>query len=168
MLIIAAIVAFAANLTAQVRSGSFAGLKDQSRVYFEVDFSQALIHGMSEADFADYETDWYKDKRHIVSLITNNCNDIVHRFFLVGNYPEAKYFLKLVVRSVSEKGDFVCDLYLYDEEDKQVGLVEGIWGKGGIFGTKLNLIKDGAKSTGEEVGRALYFALRNGKVYQTI
>ena len=34
-------------------------------------------------------------------------------------------------------------------------MVLGISGKGGMFGTKLNLIKDGAKSTGKKLGTIL-------------
>ena len=45
-------------------------------------------------------------------------------------------------------------LYL-DKSEKVQGTISGLFGKGGMFGTKLNLIKDGAKSTGKRAGALL-------------
>ena len=48
------------NMAAQGRvQGSFAPLKGERYVNFDMVFMN--IHGMSEADFSAYETDWQKD-----------------------------------------------------------------------------------------------------------
>lgn len=145
-------------LFGQTDTGSFSALKDQSNAQLVVDFSEASIHGMSEEDFADYEQDWYKDKPEIIAIITNNCNEKLRGLTL--GRREAPYILRLKVLSVSARGDFDCDAYLEDPDGNVLGTIEGLWGKGGRFGTKLNLIKDGAERLGQCLGIALRYAIR--------
>lgn len=161
---ILAFMALVIPLHAQVLNGSFMALQDQQRVNFEVDYSEASIHGMSEEDFGDYETDWYKDKREVTAILINECNEKCRRAITVGRYDNTFYLIKVVVRSISSKGDFDFDAYLFDKEGNQIGSIENLWGKGGRIGTKLNLIKDGAESAGRALGAALRTAIRKGKV----
>ena len=163
---ILALVALVLPLRAQVLGGSFKALQGQNRVNFEVDYSEASIHGMSEEDFGDYEYDWYKDKREVTAIIVNECNERCRRAITVGRYDKSPYLIKVVIRAISSKGDFDFDAYLLDEEGKQLGSIENLWGKGGRFGTKLNLIKDGAESAGKNLGIALRTAILKGKVYR--
>lgn len=151
---------------AHVMKGSFKALQGQQRVNFEVDYSESSIHGMSEEDFGDYETDWYKDKREVTAILINECNEKCRKEITVGRYDNAFYLIKVVVRSISTKGDFDFDAYLFDMEGNQLGSIENLWGKGGRFGTKLNLIKDGAESAGGALGAALRTAIRKGKVHR--
>lgn len=161
---ILACIALVLPINAQVLNGSFKALQGQQRANFEVDFSEASIHGMTEEDFADYETDWYKDKREVVAIILNECNEKCRRAVTLGRFDKSPYLVKLVVRSISSKGDFDFDAYLFDTEGNQLGSIENLWGKGGRFGTKLNLIKDGAESSGKALGGALRTAILKGKV----
>jgi hypothetical protein len=60
-----------------------------------------------------------------------------------------------VVTTISPKGDYSFVVQLIDKKGEIVGSIAGLFGKGGMFGTKLNLIKDGAKSTGKRAGALL-------------
>lgn len=166
--IIAALLIFSALFTvanAQKVTGTFAPLRDEARVRMNIDFYEADIMGMSEEEFADFEKDWNHDKVDILAYLYENANDALNGAISVGNYKqETEYTLDLVVRTVNARGDYDCDLFLFrnlaDGSQEFVAEAEGINARGGKIGTKLNLMKDGAKHTGKALGK---FLLQNMK-----
>ena len=138
--------------SSEVVTGSFSSLKGQS-ANLEIVYNK--VHGMSEADFAAYEADWNVDKPEIESLIWSKANDAVKSVCHLNFGNKADLTVRIVVNSVSVKGDHSFELQLLDKNEKVLGKIEGLFGKGGMFGTKLNLIKDGAKSTGKRAGALL-------------
>ena len=136
--IIAALLIFSALFTvanAQKVTGTFAPLRDEARVRMNIDFSEADIMGMSEEEFADFEKDWNHDKVDILAYLYENANDALNGAISVGNYKqETEYTLDLVVRTVNARG--------------------------GKIGTKLNLMKDGAKHTGKALGKFLLLNMK--------
>lgn len=135
----------------KVTSGSLKILKDQARVNLEIDFSEASIHGMSEDDFAVYERDWNRDKEQIISHFrieaAESCDKVI-----IGPYPDAEYTIKVIVLRINTKGDFTCIGELRNKSGEVLASISGISDTGGRVGSKLNLIKDGAKHTGEKFG----------------
>ena len=147
------------NMAAQGRvQGSFAPLKGESRVNFDIVFRN--IHGMSEADFSAYETDWQKDKPEVVGIFTNDANRTLGDGLTIGHFPDTPYTLKVVVNSVSTKGDYLCDALLLDAQQHEIARIDALKTRGGVWGTKLNLIKQGAESAGKACGKALKAALK--------
>ncbi len=136
----------------EVVTGSFSSLKGQS-ANLEIVYNK--IHGMPEADFAAYEKDWNVDKPEIESIIWSKANDGVKSSCYLNMGNKAEQTVRIVVNSVSVKGDYSFEIQLLDKSEKVLGKIEGLFGKGGMFGTKLNLIKDGAKSTGKRTGALL-------------
>ena len=166
--IFATLLIFSAIFTAanaQKINGSFASLREEARIQMNIDFSEADIMGMSEAEFTEYEEDWTHDKVQILNLFYENVNDALKGNLVVGNYKqETDYTLDLVVRTVNSRGDYDCDLYLYrnmdDGSQEFVAEALGVNARGGKIGTKLNLMKDGAKHTGKELGKFLLQAAK--------
>ena len=161
-------VALFATAGAQKITGTFAPLAKEARVQMNVDFSEALIMGMSEEEFADFEEDWIHDKVEIVSLFYDNANDVLGGSPVVGNYKmDTEYTLDLVVRTVDVRGNYDCDLYLLrnlaDGSQEEVARADGVYARGGKIGTKLNLMKDGAKHTGKELGKFLKKAMKSSR-----
>ena len=161
-------VALFATANAQKITGSFAPLANEARVKMNVVFSEALIMGMSEEEFADFEEDWTHDKVEIVSLFYDNANDVLGGSPVIGNYKQdTEYMLDLVVRTVDVRGNYDCDLYLIhnlaDGRREEIAKAEGVYARGGKIGTKLNLMKDGAKHTGKELGKFLKKAMKSGR-----
>ena len=142
------------GVSQEVTSGSLLVLKGQGRVNMEVDFSHASIHGFSEDAFADFEHDWIKDKNEVIALfigeVMANCDKIV-----VGMFDDTEYTIKVDVLSVTPKGDYYCKAELINKSDDILATIDGIKEYGGKFGSKLNLIKDGAIHTGAAFGRFL-------------
>ena len=137
-----------------VTKGSLDILKGQGRVNLELDFSQASIMGMDEDAFANYEHDWIKDKDEVVALFVGevlaNCNNVV-----IGMFSKTNYTIKVTVLSINPKGDYVCTADVVNNSGEVLTTIDGIKEFGGRFGSKLNLIKDGAKHTGASFGRFL-------------
>ena len=151
------------SLRAQTVRGSFAALKDISRVRLEIDFTQAFICGMTEDEFAVYEKDWEKDQPEIVSRFMTECNKKCGNGVYVGLYRESPYLIRIIVHSISSDGDWDCDAFLVDAEGSEVAAILNLRESGGKFGTKLNLIKDGAAHTGELFGILLKRAIKKEK-----
>lgn len=158
------LIACMATANAQKVTGSFAPLKDEARVKMNIDFSEADIMGMSEEEFTVYETDWTHDKVEIISLFYTLANEAMNGALVVGNYKfETDYTLDLLVRTVDIRGNYDCDLILLQETEnglEEVAKAEGLYARGGLFGTKLNLMKDGARHTGDALGKFLLHAMR--------
>ena len=152
LLVIASFSSVSAQLLVE---GSLLPLKRADKVNVKIDFSEASIHGMSESAFAKYETDWEIDKPVIIgyflSEASHNCGDLIH----LGTYENADCEIRVNVISINEKGNYVCEADVYDAEGKVIAKIKDISAKGGHFGTKLNLIKDGARHTGEAFGKFL-------------
>jgi len=149
---VAAISSVSAQLLVE---GSLTPLRKADRVNLKIDFSEASIHGMSENAFAKYETDWDVDKPVIVGYFLSEarqkCGDLIN----LGTYENADCEIRVNVISINEKGNYVCEADVYDAEGKVIAKIKDISAKGGHFGTKLNLIKDGAKHTGAALGKFL-------------
>ena len=109
----------------------------------------------SEAEFAEYEKDWVVDKPDVEDLILQSANAALKGACHLEFGKEADWTVKVVVTTISQKGDFSFVVQLLDKKGEIVGNIANLFGKGGIFGTKLNLIKDGAKSTGKKLGTIL-------------
>lgn len=150
------IIACAAmSASAQKVSGDFSVLKDEVRARMTVDFSEASILGMTEEQYSAYEKDWLKDKAEVVSYYSGYASIELSPKLVIADYQfETKYRLVLKVRMIDARGNTDSDLYLL-EGDNEIARAEGVFAQGGVFGTKLNLIKDGAKHSGIVIGRLL-------------
>lgn len=143
-----------AAFTQVVTNGSLDVLKGQGRVNMQLDFSEASIMGMDEDAFANYEHDWIKDKDEVIALfvgeVLSNCNSVV-----IGMFSNTEYTIKVNVLSINPKGDYYCTADVINKSGDVLVTINGIKEFGGRFGSKLNLIKDGAKHTGASFGRFL-------------
>ncbi|MCM1555829.1 MAG: hypothetical protein NC048_10115 [Bacteroides sp.] len=121
------------------------------------------VHGMSEEDFNYYEKDWYKDKPEVVSKFLSYANQGLGDILSLGRYPSSKYTVKAIVNDINVKGDYLCDMIVIDSSENEITRIMDIKARGGVWGTKLNLIKDGAEHTGELFGRTLRMYIRKAR-----
>ena len=147
---------------AQTTTGSFEELASCGKSNIEIDFSDVSIHGMQEDDFADVEKEWYDDKPEIIGYFISHVADKVDDELIIGTRLKTPFLIKVLVRSITKKGNFTCDVIVMNE-DKEIATIEGLKEDGGVFGSKLNLIKDGAKHTGEKLGKFLSREIKKAK-----
>ena len=139
-------------LSTEVVTGSFEALYNKTA---NLEIEYVKIHNRSEAEFAEYEKDWKVDKPDVEDLILQNANAALKKVCHLNFGKESDLTVRVVVTTISAKGDYSFVVQLLDKKGEIVGSIAGLFGKGGMFGTKLNLIKDGAKSTGKKLGTIL-------------
>lgn len=138
----------------KIQEGSLNAIKGCDKINLEVDYSSAIIHGRTEADFAIYEEDWYKDKPGIIELIREGIEDKNQKITITYNFKSIPT-IRVIVDKITSKGDTNCHAEIIDAEGSVVCKIVNIFGEGGTFGTNLNLIKDGSSSVGECLGKFL-------------
>lgn len=144
----------AANAQTLVQ-GSLDVLRGEEYVKVVVDYSNALIMDMTEAEFAEYEEDWYKDQPQIMSELIEEANDKLDGVLRLSRTRTTDYILRWAVKWIDESGTIMSDFYLETAGGEVIAVIENVKGKGGVFGTKLYLIKTGAESTGRTLGKFL-------------
>lgn len=139
-------------------------LRDENRVNVRLTFANARIHGMTEAEFAKYEKDWYKDMPVIIGGFVNDLNYEIDGWLRFGNYPEAKYTLEVSVVEVATDGSIDSDVNLINNSDGNVVAKYSCLRAGSVpWGTKLYLIKASVSGSGEKFGEILYHALKKSR-----
>lgn len=120
-----------------------------------VDFSNASIHNMDENTFAIYEPDYAVGKLEVIAKLAEEFNDEKKVGFILGKYPKAKYTVKVNVVSVNKNGDMLSNAEILDFEGNVIATISDIKGDGGTFGSNMNLMGDGCKSTGEALAKRM-------------
>ena len=128
------------------------------RANLVMDFSKAIIHEMSEENFAKHEKDWERDKPSIVEKFRAAANVKLDNEMKLGYYDDAEYQMTVTVKSITTKGFIVCDAVLTNKDGKVFFAVEDLKGSSDSFftpGTKLARIKFWAALTGVALGSVI-------------
>lgn len=166
VLLLMLLVVMTMSAAAQTVYGSFRDLNKTSRVMISFDFSSALIHSMPEADFAQYEPDWTPSKQEILTALIGEAQEELNNRLYLTTADVPGYKLVVKVLNISVKGDFFCDLYLFNPNGQEIGRIVNLYGAGGRVGSKINLIKDGATEVGESIGYRIRKAMKSrGRSY---
>ena len=136
----------------EIYAGDFSDLNGRS-ANLEIEYTK--IHNRTEAEFAEYEKDWSVDKPEVEGLILAEANKALKGKCRLSYGKDEDLTVRIVVKSISVKGDYDFYIVLLDKNKKELGTIRNIFARGGMFGTKLNLIKDGAKNTGRRTGTLL-------------
>lgn len=150
-------------INAQELTGSLKEMALAGRARIEVDYSEAVIHGMSEDEFGNYEPGYFVDKEVIegkfLGMLADGIGD-----FVVGTKVKSDYLISVRVIMVNPKGNHVCDVFVIRDrglvEPETIATIKSLKADGGTFGSKLNLMKDGAEHTGYKIGKYLKSKIR--------
>ena len=126
-----------------------------ARLNLKVDFSEALICGMNEKEFSDYEKDWEEDKPTIVRNFMSGANVGIGKSYGVGDYKDAIYTIYIKVNTITDDGYIICDANIRDNDGNVLFTVEKLTGGKEpplMIGTKLARIKIWATLTGKKFG----------------
>ena len=137
-----------------------AGYAQVTDAYYLVDYSNAVICGMDTEAFSVIETDWDKDNPEISG---NILQDMLKKTGdIIPFKKDSKNKVIVIVRIITDNGRFTCDVALYDANNNVLCKAENIQcSKGGTWGTKLHLMKEGAHKEGRKLGSALKKAYKN-------
>lgn len=143
------------QIVAQTVSGDFSGLKKQAFANIKVNYTDASIHGLSEEDFSYIEPDWEKEKPTVLLKIISQLSDRLQGKLTFGLKRENSYTIVINVVSVNSKGTHLSNVDIISPSGEVEASIQGVEGKGGTFGSAINLIGDGAKSTGKNIAKIL-------------
>lgn len=147
---------FSLSLQAQVVTvNDMSTIKPGSKINYVIDFSQASIMGMTETDFSNYEKDWLDDKPSVKGKFLKGVNSKLDGVLRLGTYKDSPYTLKVIVTTITDLGNIICDASLISSDGKELFNVKNIsGGKEPPFlpGTKLAKIKVWANLTGRNLG----------------
>ena len=160
LMLVALFLGIQAASAQTLEQGSLDVLRGEEYVKVVVDYSNALIMDMTEEEFAEYEEDWYKDQPAIMGKFLEETNDELDGILRLSRTKASNYTLRWAVEWINESGTFMSDFYLETADGEVIAVIKRVKGKGGTFGTKLNLIKDGAEETGDCIGKFLRKELR--------
>lgn len=146
---------YTAGVKAQHIIGSLEKIYASGGVSMTINYTNAAIHGMSEDDFSYYEEDWEKDKNKVYEAFVSGVEDVFENTFYVGKNIKSNYRMVIDVKRIQCNGSFVFDALFYDSQDKLVASIIGCTAKGGKFGSKMNLIKDGAENSGKRLAKVI-------------
>ena len=152
-------------------------LKNEKEINVIIDFSQAIIHGKSEADFVyiedvSSEEDWitlweneYKPSlfRDLLGSFNTYMFDYGYKVRF-GSFEQSQYQIKLIVSSISENGSVLMSGYIRNRDQEATLCELTIIGNGGTFGSKINLMGDGFKRAGIDLAKQMISVFERGKV----
>ncbi len=138
----------------------FSVLNDGDRVAFSIDYSSAIIRGLSEQDNSDLmgKEDWEAAKNSLRKLFLLAVEESMGKknVYLFGpDDSKSKYRIIFKVKSIEKDGDIEGTFFLSAiDQDKPFASVE-LDGNGGRIGDFVNLMGDGHRDIGKEFGRFL-------------
>ena len=152
-------------------------LQNEKEIDVSIKFSQAIIHGKSEADFVyiedvSSEEDWitlweneYKPSlfRDLLGSFNNYMFDYGYRVRF-GSFEQSKYQIKLIISSISENGSVLMSGFIKKRGQEESLYELTVYGRGGTFGSKINLMGDGFKRAGLDLAKQMISVFDRGKV----
>ena len=147
-------------------------LQNEKEINVIFDISNAMIEGQSEADFIDREVILYGDGW--IELWENEYKPSIYDEFLsefislmyefgynvrFGNFENAKYQIRLDVNNIKVSGHATINANIEERKTERVLYDFTVKGRGGQYGTKVNLIGDGFRRAGKKM------AIRMNKIF---
>lgn len=99
-------------------SGSVENLKKNGVVLVEIDYSKAVIMGMGEKAFADYENEWTKDQSDVTFAFINGVNNKTGNLLAAGHSIDCDLTMKIQVIAINEHGDWRCKAIVTNKQNK--------------------------------------------------
>jgi len=152
-------------------------MQNEKEIDVTIDMSRVIIHGYSESDFVyrenlrsdrDWPTLW--ESKYKPGLIVDFMNALNLKTFddgnsvIFGSSGKAKYQIRLIVNSIHEKGSVYMKAFIKKRGQEESLYELTVYGGGGIFGSKVNLMGDGFKRAGWDLARQMNILFKKGKV----
>lgn len=152
-------------------------MQNEKEIDVTIDMSRVIIHGYSKSNFVyrenlrsdrDWPTLW--ESEYKPGLIVDFMNALNLKTFddgnsvIFGSSGKAKYQIRLIVNSIHEKGSVYMKAFINKREQEESLYELTVYGGGGIFGSKVNLMGDGFKRAGWDLARQMNILFKKGKV----
>lgn len=136
-------------------------------ISFEID--SASFGGLSYEDRVDVDPELATDMDDAVERCVNSANSEMkapfqsyQTIFFSAKTEGRKYHLHFIVKEVSQSGHTVADAILYTPDG--MATFKNLHGKGGVYGSFVNLMGDGFESLGKLVAKEISKAKGRNKI----
>ncbi len=151
-----------------IQFGSLSMLKEIKELNVRFDFSQSIIKGLLEEDFlrgqcliSRHGEGWrehWKTKcyNQFLGKFCMKANSITREIGLrLGEFPDARYTATFLVQNIDDNGSTTCLMIINDTiniNDKDIAIIDRLYGQGGKIGSFENLISDAMERLGTQFG----------------
>lgn len=147
-------VLFSTNIFAQkLVSGDFKVLKNQELLNVSIDYSSMRMQSMDATDFVNNNQDGIMEVTE--KFVSEAYDKIMNRGISLTTKQETEYRLVLVATKVYDNGKTIAYLKLIDKNGSIVATSSEFSGKGGKWGSQINLMGDAAENLGSKAGKFL-------------
>lgn len=122
-------------------------LRNERRVNLEFNYEEASINGYEESNILSFEKDWLVDQPKLIQKFVQAYNE-TGVMPVVGQFESANFTLQVRPIVISDHGNMSFYAIVLNEEGEQIYSTSMLNAKGGRFGSFLNLVGDGMKSSG--------------------
>ena len=148
-ILLLAMVAFSATYAQKF------SLRNEKRITLSVNWSEATIVGYTDQEIINYEPDWEKDQPALLRHLWEKYNKKMGMQLPGALNVTSNYTLELRPLTVNKNGDMLCYAVILDHEGTVVAQLPKFQAEGGHVGTFLNLVGDGMKSAGTQLGKRI-------------
>lgn len=176
ILLLCLLILSTASFAKKKKTNPYEFLRNQKQLHLVIDYSNAVIHGLSEDDFLElqaikggeeWKTKWEEEiKKELYLKFVGEVNTpLIGKYDLrVANYPDAEYQATIQIQSITQRGTTKAKVVFTKRNSNEEITYLYIDGLGGTFGSKENLMGDGFRRAGEDLGGFLYYRLRKLKL----
>ncbi len=134
--------------------GSLDFLKDHKSVKVEVDYSQAIINNMDYETRCEQDPDWKKNENEVTGrFISALSQELSSHNLMISKKSDLVLVVKLT--RIDEDGECYANAEFQDLEGNVLGVLKGLNGDGGKWGSLTNLASDGMEELAKDVGSVL-------------
>ncbi len=143
---------------------TFAFLKNEKQLNVIIDYSDVIIDELSEVEFLEmqaikggdeWSTKWENEiKDDLYKKFTGymNLNFIGEYEIRAGNFPNANFQALVKLETISERGTTKASVVFTKVNSEEEITTVYIYGAGGTYGSRENLMGDGFQRAGDQLG----------------
>ena len=156
----------------KIKSGGLEGIYPEGTLNIIIDYSRASIKGYTEEELIDANInltkDWVEGKNYLLERYIDSIKKGYKTALLsipraqqseynlrVGVFKDAHYSLVLYPDNIQDNGTLTATAEVVDDSGTTIAEISDIKGKGGRYGSYVNLVGDGLESAGYKIGYLL-------------
>lgn len=141
-------------------------LADNIVIGISFDVTEAKFGGLSYEDRCEVDPELKTDLHDIVARCVNSANDEMNKYiYEIYFSPKVEgkdNYIVFKVKTVGQGGWVIADAKLVTPSG--VATITDLYGKGGVFGTFMNLFGDGCESLGKDIAKRIAKAKYRKKI----
>ena len=141
-------------------------LKNQTVLNCVVDFSQVTYYDPSDGkdflstasamEFEEWKKTIARDESYYLKRFHSGVvSDLNPKILSLGNIPTASYTVRIEINKLTRKGDVYANIVFLNTDTNENLCSFELFGDGGTIGTLMNLVGDGMRSLGEDLGEII-------------